>query len=277
MASAQQVQYLHGRGEPEVQRLELQNRLFRDQIDPGNLAELGITHLFEPGCGYGIQTEDLLTRFPHLKITACDIFKPCVDEAQNRLSSIDIQRWRVLNDDVCGLQHVDEGACDGAFVCFTLEHTKDPAASLREIIRVLKPQSPVVFREVFQDTLLLNPACPAAIGVWNAMLDFQIEIGGHPNIGGDLSALLPHEGFEDIDFSFTDAVMFGGKHDPTRLYIIADFLKLLMERSVHHLIRLNKVTKDQWTEAKQELQNLMESRDPWIFYSIVRAAARSPG
>ena len=79
--------YLHGHSEQEERRLRAQ-ALFLEEAVFKNIELSGTSHLLEVGCGVGAQTEILLKRLPHLKITGIDQSPLQVERAQKYFSGL---------------------------------------------------------------------------------------------------------------------------------------------------------------------------------------------
>ncbi len=189
--------YIHGFSIEEQDRLYAQACLFEPMVFDG-VDFSGARRVLEVGCGVGAQTEILLERFPSITVQAVDRSAEQIARAKEHLrASIAAGRARVDLVDAARLPFAD-GAFDGAFVCWVLEHTPNPVAVLREIRRVLRPGAVVFGIEVMNSSFSLLPACPAVMAYWNAFNRGQQAGGGDPFIGAKVGGLLKEAGFASI-------------------------------------------------------------------------------
>lgn len=188
------MDYVHGYDVREAERLHDQATVLRDLIHDG-LAYAPGTRLFEPGCGTGAQTAELLRRHPGLRLTALERSDASLEAARDRLSAAgltaDLRRGDLLHD-------ASPGAFDAAFLCFVLEHLPDPVAGLRAVREALVPGGGITVMEGDHGLCAFHPETPEALAVWRALPACQALAGGDGLIGRRLVPLLLDAGFVDV-------------------------------------------------------------------------------
>jgi SAM-dependent methyltransferase len=91
-----------------------------------------------------------------------------------------------------------EGTFDHVFVCFTLEHIKDPLEALANVMNVLRPGGTLTSIEGDHGTAVFYPDTPAAHHVIDCLITLQRQGGGNALIGRELEHLLAEAGCVDI-------------------------------------------------------------------------------
>ena len=62
----------------------------------------------------------------------------------------------------------------------------------------LEPKAKVVITEVFNATFYTYPLYPEIMEYWKVYNDYQVNIGGDPQVGAKLGDLLEEAGYKDI-------------------------------------------------------------------------------
>ena len=234
----------------------------------------GVRTLLEVGCGVGAQTEVLLRRWPELSIVGVDVSEANLVAAREHLESLGPSatgRWELHHADAADLD-VEVGRCDGAWLCWVLEHVPDPARVLAELARVLKPGSPVVVNEVQNASLFLSPYSPATLAYWTAFNEHQCELGGDPFVGAKLGNLLKHVGYRDIHTEVR-AVLLDSRAPQERAAFLTYWTDLLLS-GAPGLLSAERVTQEQVQGLERELSTVGSDPDAVFFYAFVHARAR---
>ena len=187
--------YVHGYDGLEAARLGDQARTLEELLHAGTGYPLG-SAVLEAGCGVGAQTAALVRRSPGARLTAVEIDAGSLALAEARVRRAGLGDVAFVNADVLALPFPDAGF-DHAFVCFLLEHLRDPGAALREIRRVLKPGGTLTAVEGDHGSTLFHPPSAAAEEAVACQVALQRAAGGDALIGRRLTPLLRGAGFPD--------------------------------------------------------------------------------
>lgn len=187
--------YVHGYSIREAERLSDQAAILRALIHEGTAFPPG-SRVLEPGCGTGGQTAALLQASPGIRLTCMDIDAGQLALARERLGdAVAFRQGDLL------AESFPPGSFDHAFVCFLLEHLRQPEEALAALRRMVRPGGTVVVVEGDHGSCRFHPETPAALAVWEALVAGQRRLGGDPMIGRRLHGLLARAGFADIRVS----------------------------------------------------------------------------
>lgn len=264
--------YLHGFTPEEQDRLRRQARFLEDKVHD-KLPFRRSRKLLEVGCGVGAQTEILLRRFPDLHVTGLDSSPANLETGRAWLEALGWAdgRYEMVQADAARLDF-PSNRFDAAFLCWILEHVKDPAQILSEVRRVLAPGSPIVITEVQNASLFLDPYSPKTLAYWMAFNDWQIELGGDPHVGAKLGNLLQQVGYHDVSTKVRTFHL-DNRHAGERAEFLAFWTELLLSGS-SELLRAGKVEEETVEGMREELELVAHSRDSVFYYSFVQARAR---
>jgi ubiquinone/menaquinone biosynthesis C-methylase UbiE len=227
--------------------------------------------LLEVGCGVGAQTEILLERFPRLQIEGVDASAAQLARARTRLRSA-IRQGRVrLSQAQAAALPFDDGHFDSAFVCWLLEHLKEPVAALREIHRTLARRGRIYCTEVLNSGFYLHPYSPATLQYWFAFNDHQWSLGGDPFVGGKLANYLLAAGFRQV---VTRPVIhhFDNRQPRARAEFI-EYMSGVLLSGAPGLIAEGRVTPKLVARMRVELERLKAAPDAVIFDVFIQASA----
>ncbi|MGE3174891.1 MAG: class I SAM-dependent methyltransferase [Planctomycetota bacterium] len=264
--------YLHGYTAHEQDRLYHQARFLEDAVHD-RLPFRRSRHLLEVGCGVGAQTEILLRRFPELRVTGVDRSKDNLKRAQKHLGGCAWAGGRFeLRQSPAETLPFAADAFDAAFLCWILEHVGDPARTLAEVRRVLRPGAPVVVTEVQNASFFLDPYSPNTLQYWMAFNDTQLELGGDPFVGAKLGNLLLAGGYGDVR---TDVrtFHFDNRTPAERAEFLAYWTDLLLS-GAPALAKAGRVSKKVVAGMQKELDRVAHDPDAVFWYSFVQARAR---
>lgn len=107
----------------------------------------------ELGCGQGLTTEEILKRFPNVRVVAVDYDVEQVARAQQRLAYFS-DRVVVQQGDATALEFPD-AHFDAVFACNLFHHIRDYRQALAETARVLKPNGKLYVMDL--DRRFFNP------------------------------------------------------------------------------------------------------------------------
>jgi SAM-dependent methyltransferase len=94
-----------------------------------------------------------------------------------------------------------EASFDHIFVCFVLEHLRQPVEALRRLRAVLKPGGTLTVIEGDHGSTFFHPRSDAAWRTIQCLIDAQAAIGGNALIGRELYPLVRSAGFREVAVS----------------------------------------------------------------------------
>ena len=191
--------YVHGYDSGEAARLQDQARTLEDLLHAGITYPPGSTVL-EAGCGVGAQTVPLARSSPGARITAVDVSAASLAQAGEQVAAAGLANVQFETADVYRLPFED-ASFDHVFICFLLEHLRDPAAVLAGLHRVLKPGGTATVIEGDHGSTLFHPNSAAAHDAIRCQVELQRAAGGDALIGRRLHPLLQAAGFEGVQVS----------------------------------------------------------------------------
>ncbi|MEO1517935.1 MAG: methyltransferase domain-containing protein [Bacteroidota bacterium] len=267
-------QYLHGRSQEEQLRLDTQANFLERMIhDPLDLSH--VRHLLEIGVGVGAQTRLLLQKYPQLRVLGVDVSDEQIVKARENLGEIPevSGRYELMRADAMSGPIETSHALDGAFLCWVLEHVKEPLTVLENCRMALQPGSTIVVTEVYNQSQYLHPDSPATMRYWRAFSQLQADLGGHPQIGAHLGDLLYKAGFTDIQVY--PVYQHHDHRHPDRLRQMVAYFKELLRSAWTQLLELNYIEVGLWGEVEAEMNRLVEHPDAIYYYSAFQATAKS--
>jgi ubiquinone/menaquinone biosynthesis C-methylase UbiE len=190
------IDYVHGYGTPEQERLVEQaehwrHRLIADgtQLEPG-------TRLLEVGCGVGAVLGVLGQEFPGVRLVGIDIEPKQLEFARGHLARAGVEAT-LLEADALALPFVDE-SFDHVWMMWFLEHIPDAPAALREARRVLVSGGGITAIEVDYSTCHAEPSTPAMEALFRAMVQ-GMAAPGWSDAGTRLPGWLRQAGFRQVE------------------------------------------------------------------------------
>ena len=191
--------YVHGYSDRESQRLHDQAQtlgelLHHDTLFPADSA------ILEAGCGVGAQTVILAKNNPQSHFTSVDLSPASVEAARGAVQRAGLTNVHFLPADIFNLPFA-ESSFDHVFVCFVLEHLRQPALALDRLKQVLKPGGTLTVIEGDHGSTFFHPHSPAAWRTIQCQIDLQAATGGNALVGRQLYPLLRTAGFAEVKVS----------------------------------------------------------------------------
>lgn len=186
--------YVHGYDDPELRRLADQAQTLEELLHAGTAYPRG-AQVLEAGCGVGAQTVALVRNSPEAHFTCVDLSS--VSLARAAASVGGSANVRFLQADLLRLPFPD-ASFDHVFICFVLEHLKNPALALAELRRVLRPDGSLTVIEGDHGSAIFSPTSAAAEAAIACQVALQSASGGDANVGRRLFPLVAGAGFADV-------------------------------------------------------------------------------
>lgn len=252
--------YLHGYTIQEQERLRSQARFLEHRVfEKVDFSK--VNSLLELGCGVGAQTEILLKRFSHISILAVDLNPLQIAAAHQN------ERVQFLKGDATQLP-LEAQSFDGVFICWFLEHVREPLLVLQEAKRLLKKGGVLFATEVMNSSFYLYPEKPSIKKYWEAYNELQIQLGGDPQVGGKLGNLLLQSGFSEVQ---TWPLFFHlDQRNPNELKEMLTYWKNLLLSGHESLVQHQKVDKSFKLLLEEEIEELKQSPDTVFIYTSIQ-------
>ncbi len=191
--------YVHGYSEREALRLCDQAGTLEELLHSDTRYPAG-SNVLEAGCGIGAQTVILSRNSPQAHITSIDISADSLEQAKERAAREGVTNVELLVENIFDLPFEDE-SFDHLFVCFVLEHLKEPVKALANLRRVLKKGGTITVIEGDHGSCFFHPGTKAGVKAWNSLIEVQARLGGNSLIGRQIYPLTKQAGFTDITVS----------------------------------------------------------------------------
>jgi ubiquinone/menaquinone biosynthesis C-methylase UbiE len=191
--------YVHGYNPNEISRLTDQANTLVELLHSDTFYPAG-NRVLEAGCGVGAQTITLAPNSPDAVFTSIDISQDSVDEAKRRCDSLGIKNVTFRQADIFNLAFGPE-SFDHIFVCFVLEHLKNPVDALYILKELIRPGGTITVIEGDHGSAYFHPDSEYAHKAIACQVELQKRSGGNAMIGRELYPLLNKARFNDIRVS----------------------------------------------------------------------------
>lgn len=193
------MDYVHGYSAREGARLADQATTLTELLHADTFYSPGRLVL-EAGCGVGAQTVILAGNSPHATFTSIDLSGESLAEAQRQVQDAGLTNVTFQQAGIFDLPFAS--ACfDHIFVCFVLEHLRNPAGALTALMRVLKPGGSITVIEGDHGSAYFHPDSGHARQAIQCLVDLQRQAGGDGLMGRRLYPLLVQAGYRDVQVS----------------------------------------------------------------------------
>jgi SAM-dependent methyltransferase len=189
--------YVHGYSPRESQRLTDQATTLAELLLADTVYPRG-SRVLEAGCGIGAQTLTLARQSPGADLVAVDISLASLTAARRAVAGLPNATF--LRADIFTLPFAP-ATFDHVFVCFVLEHLRDPAEALFRLWHVLKPGGTITVIEGDHGSTYFHPDSHLARRAVQCLVDLQASAGGNSLIGRQLYPLLVQSGFAGVRVS----------------------------------------------------------------------------
>ena len=188
--------YVHGYDERANERLHDQAQTLLDLLHADTTYPAG-SRVLEAGCGVGAQTVTLAQRSPDARFVSIDVERASVDEAQARVRAAGLANVELRQADIFALPF-GPGSFDHVFVCFVLEHLRQPVEALAILREVVKPGGTITVIEGDHGSTYFHPDSAAAHEAIRCQVELQRAAGGDSLIGRQVYPLLVEAGFDAV-------------------------------------------------------------------------------
>jgi ubiquinone/menaquinone biosynthesis C-methylase UbiE len=191
--------YVHGYGFAESLRLQDQASTLVELLHSDTSYPPG-TRVLEAGCGVGAQTVTLARNSPGALITSIDLSEASIAEAKKKVAAAGLTNVEFREADIFELPF-EPGSFDHIFVCFVLEHLREPVAALRALKDLLRPEGTITVIEGDHGSAYFYPESEAAHKAIQCQVELQRRSGGNAMIGRELYPLLCRAEFDSVRVS----------------------------------------------------------------------------
>lgn len=191
--------YVHGYTDRERTRLDDQARTLSDLLHHDTSYPPG-SKVLELGCGVGAQTVILARSSPGAAITSVDISPHSLAAAKEAVSREGVTNVDFVVADIFQLPF-PPASFDHVFVCFVLEHLKEPERALGIIRSLLRPGGTATVIEGDHGSAYFYPWNEMSQRAIDCLVALQRESGGDAHIGRSLYPLMVRAGFRDVKVS----------------------------------------------------------------------------
>jgi len=205
------MQYVHGYSAREAERLSDQANALGVLLHDGVRYARG-RRVIEIGCGTGAQTVFLAANSPEASFVSIDHSSASLDRARQHLAAAGHSNVEFQRADLYDLPF-DEGSFDDAFVCFVLEHLREPGRALGAVRRVVRPGGTLTVIEGDHGSWYCHPQTKLASRAVRCLIDIQDELGGDSLIGRRLYPLLVDAGFVEVRVTPRQVYVDGSRPD----------------------------------------------------------------
>lgn len=191
--------YVHGYDSQENIRLQDQATTLIDLLHSDTAYPTG-SRVLEAGCGVGAQTLTLARNSPGAMITSVDISSNSIVQAREKARAAGLGNVRFQQADIFHLPF-PPASFHHAFVCFVLEHLRDPTLALQTLKMFLRPGGTITVIEGDHGSVCFHPDSDAARAAIHCQVELQSRAGGNALIGRSLYPLLASAGYGAIRVS----------------------------------------------------------------------------
>jgi ubiquinone/menaquinone biosynthesis C-methylase UbiE len=191
--------YVHGYDPRESIRLQDQATALVELLHSDTAFPAG-SRILEAGCGVGAQTVALAANSPEASIVAIDISEASLTEAERAVKAANLSNVRFQRGDIFHLPF-EPRSFDHAFVCFVLEHLREPGEALEKLKGLVRPGGTITAIEGDHGSAYFYPDSEAAHVAIRCLIELQARAGGDALIGRSLYPLLVAAGYEDVRVS----------------------------------------------------------------------------
>jgi len=264
------AEYVHGYSERESERLRDQAATIRDLLHHDTRYPEGALTL-EAGCGVGAQTVTLARNSPGARFLSIDLARPSLEQARTAVREAGLANVAFHQADVFRLPFADQ-SFDHIFVCYLLEHLREPEQALLSLRRALKTGGTITVIEGDHGSAYFHPETPEAVRAWRCLIQVQAALGGDSLIGRRLYPLLDAAGFRDVEV--TPRVVYCDRSRPAyRDGFAGKTIAPMVEGVEKQALDMGLMDPEAWRRGLADLYRIAESPEGVFNYTFFKAVA----
>jgi len=268
----EEIGYVHGYTVREEGRLYDQAQTLAELLHHDTVYGAG-ERILEAGCGIGAQTRILASKNRRTRFTSIDLSAQSVARGREEAELLGLSNVEFQVADVYRLPF-DDDSFDHGFVCFLLEHLRDPRGALSELARVVKPRGTMTIIEGDHGSAYFYPACTESERAIKALVRIQAEMGGNSLIGRQLYPLLDEAGLEDVTVS--PRMVYADRTRPKLVEgFIRDTFTAMVEGVRDRAVSMGLFSVEEWEKGVRGLLRTMEP-DGVFCYTFFKATGINP-
>lgn len=269
--------YIHGTAPEEQARLSRLNDLLNDM----SLREMklaGGERVIDVGSGLGQLTRAIARQVgPAGAVLGIERSPEQLTEAQRLAAAAgeeSLADFRGGEAERLPLADDEWGTFDVAHTRFLLEHVRDPAAVVRQMVRAVRPGGRIILEDDAHETHRLWPEPPGFTRLWSAYLRTYDRLGNDPFVGPRLVSLLVEAGAKPRRNTF---LFFGAcTGQPELLAAYVDNLVRIMQGVREPILNLGEFEAASFDQALQAVREWGQRPDAAYWYAISWAEGERP-
>jgi SAM-dependent methyltransferase len=265
-------EYVHGYSADEAGRLIDQATTLTELLHHDTRYPDG-SRVLEAGCGVGAQTVTLAENSPGARFISLDLSPASLEAARTRVRERGLENVAFQQADLYRLPFPDR-SFDHVFVCFVLEHLREPERALAQLGAKLKPGGTITAIEGDHGSTYFHPDGADARRAIQCLIDLQAQSGGDSLIGRRLFPLLSRAGFSGVRVSPRMVYV-----DSSRPELVEGFTKKTFTAMVdgvrEQAIASGMSTPEVWERGIRGLLRTTEL-DGTFCYTFFKAVGRKP-
>jgi len=244
------LEYVHGRSDKEETRLFDQANTLAELLHHDTRYPAG-DKVLEAGCGVGAQTIILSKNNPEVHFTSFDIAFNSLRNAKALITQEGRTNVDFHSGDIFHLPF-EKNIFDHVFVCFVLEHLKDPLAALLSLKSHLNPGGTITVIEGDHGSTYFYPESDLAMRTVQCLIDVQAHLGGNSLIGRQLYPLLNRASFQDVHVTLRPVYADGSRPEWIEGFTKNTF-NAMVEGVKDQAIELGLIDEDSWQRGIEDL------------------------
>lgn len=243
--------YVHGYSGRENIRLYDQANTLTELLHNDTLYPTG-SNVLEAGCGVGAQTIILAKNNSKTNFTSIDISKESIEKAKKLIEEENINNVNFIQTNIFDLPFEKE-SFNHIFVCFVLEHLKEPLKALNNLKYVLGPGGSITVIEGDHGSAYFYPNSEYAFKTIKCLIDIQASLQGNSLIGRELYPLLNKAEFKNVKISPRMVYVDSSKPDLVEGFTKNTFIAMV-EGIKDQALDLKMIDKSDWEKGINDLK-----------------------